>query len=50
MCHMGVSDNKLFPWDCNELSLINDIESNANLLHYPSPTSTADSLHNCVIG
>lgn len=49
MCHMGASDNNLFPWDCNELTLINHTESNANLLHCPSPTSTLVLLDDCVI-
>lgn len=49
MCRMGVSHNNLFPWDHNELSLINHTESNANLLHYPSLTSTVVLLDDSVI-
>lgn len=50
MCHMSISDYNPFPEDCNELSLINDTESNATLLYYPSPTSTVVSLGDDVIG
>lgn len=50
MCHMSISDYNPFPEDCNELSLINDTESNATLFYYPSPTSTVVSLGDDVIG
>lgn len=49
MCHWGILDYNLFPKDCNELSLINDTESNATLMYYPSPTSTVVSLEDCII-
>lgn len=50
MSHKSISDYNPFPKDCNELSLINDTESNATLLCYPLPTSTIISLGNDVIG
>lgn len=47
--HVSCRRIKLHPFseDLNELSLINDKESNATLLH--SPTSTVVSLGDCVI-
>lgn len=50
MCHKSVSDYKLSPKDCSELSLINDPESDAILLYYPSPTSTEVSIGDDGVG
>lgn len=44
MCHISISDYSPIPRDCYEFSLINDPESDATFLHYPSLPSPTLSM------